>query len=193
MAKLTVYIPDDLIDRVRARDPEANTSQLVQRGLERLSPAEDAGYARRPDDAEELLAVAADRLRQGAAREYQRGYRAALSTVSKAGELLWPGLDELARKGFDLFGWAQSWRGALGRAGMGVDPPDWWDPLVQDLGDLLNPFDVGPMFMPTTTFVRGYEAALRDAWEAAERPGAISASRDTHTARGGEEVAEPGS
>jgi len=192
VAKLTVYIPDDLLDRVRARDPEANTSQLVQRGLERLSPAEDAGYARRPDDAAELLAVAAVRLREGAAREYQCGYRAALSTVSKAGELLWRGLDDLARKGFDLFGWAQSWRRALGQAGMGEAPPEWWAPLVQDLGDLVNPFDVGPMFVPTTTFVRGYEAALRDAWEAAERPQASPESRDSHIAGGGEEVAEPG-
>jgi hypothetical protein len=192
MAKLTVYIPDDLLDRARARDPEANTSQLVQRGLERLSPAGEAGYARRPDDAAELLAVAADRLREGAGHEYQCGYRAALSTVSKAAELLWRGLDELARKGFDLFGWAQAWRRGLSYEGMGAKPPEWWAPLVQDLGDLINPFDVGPTFTPTTTFVRGYEAALRDAWEAAERPQVPRASRDTDAAEGGEEVAEPG-
>ena len=46
--KATVYIPDELLERARALNPDANTSQLVQRGLERLSPAEDVAYARRP-------------------------------------------------------------------------------------------------------------------------------------------------
>ena len=80
---MTVYIPDDLLDRARAQDPGANTSQLVQRGLERLSPVDDAPYARRPADADSLLAAAADKLRAGAELEYQRGYRAALATVDE--------------------------------------------------------------------------------------------------------------
>ena len=114
MAELTVYIPDELLDRARALDPGANTSQLVQRGLERLlSPAEDAAYARRPNDAAELLAAAAGKIREGAAREYEKGYRAALVMVSKAADVVWPGLDDLARTGFDQPRWAEAWRRGL--------------------------------------------------------------------------------
>jgi hypothetical protein len=179
MAKLTVYIPDDLLDRARAVHPAANTSQLVQRGLQRLSPAEDAAYARRPGDAKELLAEAASRLREGAAQEYERGYRAALSTVSEAGERLWRGLDSLARQGFDLLQWAQSWREGLEMQAAGLvpgtkaefNPPDWFRPLADDLGDLLDPIGFDDWsFRPTGPFVLGYQAALRDAWQAAERP-----------------------
>lgn len=113
MAHLTVHIPDELLDRARALDPGANTSQLVQRGLERLSPAEDAAYAHRPDDAAELLAAAAGKIRDGAAREYEKDYRAALVMVSKAGDVVWPGLDDLARTGFDLPRRAEAWRRGL--------------------------------------------------------------------------------
>jgi hypothetical protein len=200
VAKVTVYIPDELLDRVRGLDPGANTSQLVQRGLERLSPANEAAYARRPDDAEALLAAAAGRLREGAAREYERGYRAALSTVSQAGERLWRGLDDLARHRFDLLQWAKAWKEGLGMQAAGLvpgakaefDPPDWFGPLANDLGDLLDPIGWDNWsFTPTGMFVRGYQAALRDAWEAAERPGGTETSEDTRTADGGEEVAEP--
>jgi post-segregation antitoxin (ccd killing protein) len=199
MAKLTVYIPDDLLDRARALNPGANTSQLVQHGLERLVPAEDAAYARRPGDAEALLASAADQLREGAAREYERGYRAALSTVSKAGERLWRGLDSLARKQFDLVQWARSCREGLGMqaAGLvpgvkaGFDPPEWFGPLADDLGDLLDPIGWDNWsFTPTGLFVRGYQAALRDVWEAVERPTGRLAE-DTPAAAMSEEAAEP--
>lgn len=200
VAKLTVYIPDDLLDQARTLSPGANTSQLVQRGLERLLPAEDAVYARRPDNVEDLLASAADQLRKGAAHEFERGYRAALSTVSKAGERLWRGLDSLAGKGFDLVQWTRSWREILGReaAGLvageptGFNPPEWFGPLADDLGDLLDPIDFPRWsFTPTSLFVRGYQAALRDVWEEAERPPADGMSEDTPAAEASEDGAEP--
>jgi hypothetical protein len=180
VAKLTVYIPDDLLDRVRGQDPGSNTSQLVQRGLERLSPAADAGYARRPADAAELLAAAAGKLREGAAREYEKGYRAALKTVAEAGDDVWPGVESLARRyQFDLRAWAKSYREGMSMeaAGLipgvkaGFDPPDWYVTLMNDLGDLLDPIGFDQWsFTRTDPYVRGYQSALRDAWEAAERP-----------------------
>ena len=199
MAKLTVYIPDDLLDRAKALNPGANTSQVVQHGLERLLPAEGAAYARRPADAEALLASAAGRLREGAAREYERGYRAALSTVCKAGERLWQGLDSLARRQFDLVPWAQGVREGLAMQAAGqvpgekaeFNPPEWWGPLTGDLGDLLDPIGWENLsFTETSLFVRGYQAALREVWEAAERP-ADGTSGDAPAAETGEEVAEP--
>lgn len=177
VAKLTVYIPDDLLDRTRALNPDANTSYLVQRGLERLAPADDAGYARRPEDAAELLAVAAAKLREGAAREYENGYRAALLTVARAGELVWKGLDSFARQSFDLVRWADSWREGLSMeaAGMvpgvkaGFDPPGWYIEFANDLGSMLDAIGLDQWsFTPSGPYVRGYQAALRDAWELAE-------------------------
>lgn len=194
VAKLTVYIPDDLLDRTRTLSPSANTSQLVQRGLEGLLPAENAVYARRPDDVEALLASAADQLRKGAAHEYQRGYRAALSTVSEAGERLWRGLDSLAGKQFDLVQWARSWREGLRMEAVvsGFDPPEWFGPLADDLGDLLDPIGFPKWsFTPTSLFVRGYQAALRDVWKEAERPPGDGMAEDTPAAEASEDGAEP--
>lgn len=147
-----------------------------------------------------LRNTAAAQLREGAAREYERGYRAALSTVSKAGERLWRGLDDLARKQFDLVQWARSWREGLGMqaAGLGpgekagFHPPEWFVPLADDLGDLLDPIGWDNWsFTPTSLFVRGYQAALQDVWEEAERPPGHGMSGDTPTAEAGEEAAEP--
>jgi hypothetical protein len=156
VAKLTVYIPDELLERARDREPTANTSQLVQRALDRLYPAGRAPYALRPTDADELVAAATVRLSAGAASEFERGYRAALASVD---ERSWRALDDLARKGFDLSLWAKAWRDGLAYVGPGEQPPEWWAQMARDLGELLNPFDFGPgaMFIPTGPFVHGYE------------------------------------
>jgi hypothetical protein len=175
VAKLTVYIPDDLLDRARALNEDANTSQLVQRGLERLVGAASA-YAQRPADADMLLSQAHDRLAPAAAAEYERGYRAALVTVDTC---FWPLLDQLARQEFDLFKWARAWVHGMGSVAAGVvpgveqgfSPPEWFSPLARDLGSLVDPIGVNEFsFTPTRAFVHGYERALRDAWEAVEHP-----------------------
>ena len=186
--RATVYIPDELLERARALNTDANTSQLVQRGLERLSPAEDAAYARRPKDAAELLAAAADKLREGAAREYENGYRAALVMVSEHGEVVWPGLNDLAGEGFDLVRYAGSWRASVGE---GVKLPDYYFLFRNCFGSMFGdpPGSDGWSFTPTPSgpFIRGFQAALRDAWETAERPEASDApggNADAVTERG---------
>jgi len=164
VAKLTVYIPDDLLDRARRQDEAANTSQLVQRGLERLVGIDSAPYAQRPADAAVLLARSRERLAPVAAAEYERGYRAALATLD---ERFWAVLDELARHGFDLRRWVAGWQHGIVE---GHGEPDWWEPLADDLGTVIDPnrYDRWS-FTPTAAFVRGYEAALRDAWDAVEQ------------------------
>jgi len=175
MAKLTVYIPDDLLASARALDQSANTSQLVQRGLERVVGIEDAAYARRPDDAERLLAAARERLAEAAAADFEDGYRSALKTA--AAENVWPALDDLARARFDLVRWAGIWRDSLGSAAAGLDgrepefdPPGWWRPMARDLGDLLDPIGLGESsFRRTRAFLHGYGTALREAWAVLEQ------------------------
>jgi hypothetical protein len=170
MAKLTVYIPDELLERARARDPGANTSQLVQRGLEQLSPSNDAPYARRPADADKLLAEAREKLNAEATLEYERGYRAALVTAATTDEFFYH-LDELAGMGFDIPRWLGVWQdrtleGIIPHAGCR-------DALAKDLG---GPFLNDPLGPPAhhdirnSAFIKGYGAALREAWEGTERP-----------------------
>lgn len=183
MAKLTVYIPDGLLDRARGLHEDANTSQLVQRGLERLVGV-DSAYARRPSDADVLLSQAHDRLAPAATAEYERGYRAALTTVDAR---FWPLLDELARRGFDLVKWARAWTQGMGNvaAGMvpgveaGFAPPQWFVPLAHDLGNVVDPIGFDEFsFTPTQAFLHGYEEALRAAWEAVEHPSPKAGERD---------------
>lgn len=72
------------------------------------------------------------------------------------------------------------------------NPPEWWGPLAKDLGDLLDPIGWENLsFTPTSLFVRGYQAALRDVWEAAERPATPALSGDAPATEAGEEAAEP--
>ncbi len=184
MAKLTVYIPDDLLDRARTQDAAANTSQLVQRGLERLVGVGSALYAQRPADAEALLASARDRLAPAAEEEFQCGYRAALTTVD---ERFWPLLDQLSREGFDLQRWARAWIRGMGAVEGGFSPPDWWKPLAKDLGSMVDPIGFDETsHVRTTAFTRGYEAALRDAWSAIEHaPHPNGDEADQNRAEGG--------
>jgi hypothetical protein len=117
-----------------------------------------------------IIYLAAGRVR--AAHEYERGYRAAMSTVSRAGGVVWSALDNVASKEFDLRQWAAARNAALREAAAGpgpFHPPAWFAPLADDLGRLLDPIGFDRWsFTPTNAFVRGYQAALRDAWEAAE-------------------------
>jgi Phospholipase_D-nuclease N-terminal len=122
-----------------------------------------------------IIYLAAGRVRP--AHEYQRGYRAAKSTLAWARDAVRPGLEDLAAVGFDLGRWAQSQKAALGAAaaeqpgaaGPGFRLPGWFPPLADDLGSLLDPVGFERWsFTPAGPFVRGYQAALREAWEAAE-------------------------
>ncbi len=122
-----------------------------------------------------ILYLAAGRVRPG--HEYRRGYRAAGSTLAWAGDAVRPGLEDLAAGGFDLSRWARSQKAALGAAaaaqpgaaGPGFRLPGWFPPLADDLGSLLDPVGFERWsFTPTGPFVQGYQAALREAWEAGE-------------------------
>ncbi len=102
------------------------------------------------------------------AHEYQRGYQAALSTLSQAGEVIRLALGDQAAQ--DLPRWAESQKAALRQAAAGPGPfrlPAWFEPLAGDLGSLLDPvgFDRWA-FTPTHPFLRGYQAALRDTQQA---------------------------
>lgn len=167
MAKVSVSVPDELLARARAVDGGANTSQLVQRGLEQLTAhltGRDEPGHHRPADVDNLLAAARDKLLVAARAEFQRGYRAGLEDV---GDMPWAILENLASARFDLFTKLAAWREGYAptRPGPGFDPPHWFVMLMNRFGSMIDPigFDA-TSFTPTRKFVQGYAAALRDAW-----------------------------
>lgn len=169
MAKVSVFVPDVLLDRARALHGQVSTSQLVQRGLEQLTAhltePGDPDYAQRPADAQDMLAAARDKLLVAGRVEFERGYRAG---AEDAGDLDWPFLEELADAHFDLLTRLSHWKRSLAPyppQEMEFSPPGWFSILSKRFGALINPIgfpDLG--FAPTRTFVRGYGAALRDVW-----------------------------
>jgi hypothetical protein len=171
VAKVSVSIPDDLLARARALHESASTSQLVQRGLEQLTAhvteSSESGYARRPEDAEDLLAAARDKLLAKAQAKYEEGYHAGMED---AGDLPLGLLEALADARFDLIAklsfWQRSWAPAAGNE---HNPPDWFDVLADRFGRLVDPVGYDEFnFAPPRTFVRGYAAALRDVWATIE-------------------------
>lgn len=172
MAKISVSIPDELIGRARALDSGANTSQLVQRGLEQLTAhlagPDEPDYAQRPDDADGLLADGREKLLAAARAEYERGYRAGLEDI---GDLDWAFMERLADAQFDLVAKLPAWRRgyAPGPHDPGFNPPGWFVTLMKRFGSMIDPIGFDhTSFIPTRVFVRGYAAALRDAWATIE-------------------------
>ena len=105
-------------------------------------------------------------------------------TVSEDGEAAWPKLRTLADMGFDLKRWGE----AVRRSGPGAIS----GPFIKDLGDIVDTLNAdGTSFIPSEPFIRGYQAALRDAWETAERPEASDAPGGNTDTGDGEEVAAP--
>lgn len=173
MAKVSVSIPDELLDRARALHGPASTSQLVQRGLAQLvahlTGPSDPDYAQRPDDVKEMLAAARAKLLTSARKEFEEGYRAGVEDI---GELDWALLEELADTRFDLLTRLSAWQRSLTldlSGDMTFRPPGWFDILAKRFGSLVDPIGFGKFgSAPTRTFVRGYAAALHDAWATVE-------------------------
>jgi Phospholipase_D-nuclease N-terminal len=103
--------------------------------------------------------------------EYERGRRAALATMSRTGEIIWPVLGDPSAAGFDLSRWAESERTELRDAAVATGTfrlPAWFPPLADDLGSLLDPVGYDRWsFTPTTPFLRGYQAGLSAAHDSA--------------------------
>lgn len=105
MPKLSIYVPDDLWEQVREGHPDANVSQVVQRGLAKLTKEEqesEPGYLERPSGATDRIAGLTARLAAEARHEYQRGYSAGLDV---ADELTLLELNELVALNFDVARW----------------------------------------------------------------------------------------
>lgn len=174
MPRLSIYLPDELVDRAKLIDAEANMSQLVQTALRRMlgEPARPA-YASAPCDAKEAFAAARKAWRAGADEEYQRGYRDALRRIP---DLPWRAVDEAAQVDFQFRRWLDGWRNTIADPNaphFGSHAPEWFWKLAEDLGNLVDPIGHDKTsFRPSTAYERGYRDALKAVYHSVERASA---------------------
>lgn len=176
MGKLSIYLPDELEARTKALEPATPTSQVIRAALERYLGADGPAYAEPPDDVDELLAAGVAHFANLARRDYQDGYRAALTRLP---DLDWHAITDFARDGFDLYKWLDGWSASIGRAAVNGShdavTPTWFVKLADDIGALANPIGFDQWnFRKTAPFERGYADALRAGYEAALRAGVVS-------------------
>lgn len=166
---MSIYLPDDLVTRVKEFDRTGNMSQLIQTALRHQVGALSApSYLQRPTDAAELLRRAHEALVPAARAEYEGGYAAALRRIP---DLLWRVLDDFAEHNFDLRRWLEGWRnGIIHTPTEGRGPgPEWFWKLAEDLGDVVDPIGFDrTSFRPTRAFQRGYADALREVYGSVE-------------------------
>jgi hypothetical protein len=82
--RISVYIPDELNEQIRALPNSENISRLIQGALERLV-ADEMGtpsYAQRPDDSVERILEIREHLLAQAREDYEQGYAIALEAAS---------------------------------------------------------------------------------------------------------------
>jgi hypothetical protein len=194
MARLSVYIPDELLERARARDESANVSQLVQSGLRLLVGSERVApvYEDVPEGSAVKLLELREHFLPLARVDYRAGYEIAQDAASC---MPLQALDALARSGFDVERWIVPYRRGYGQelvdrtisrrsetdakapesgpsAEDGIASADYWRWLVRSaaaLGDLADPIGFDEFsFTPSHARVRGYADALREVWSELE-------------------------
>jgi hypothetical protein len=188
MARLSVYIPDELLEEARAvgsqagSDTAENTSQLIQQGLRGLieQSEHEPGYAQRPENGAELIAKVRDRLLAEAREKYEHGYITALEAASLMS--LHP-VNELANAHFDLERWIKMYRESYEwHLANRIDSGDtfrWVHIAAKALGDWADQIHEDHSFTPTTAAQRGFSDAMRELWASLEDASLESPTQDT--------------
>ncbi|MFC8717959.1 hypothetical protein [Kitasatospora sp. NPDC057198] len=172
MAKLSVSVPDALLEQAQTLHPGDSPSQLVQRSLTVLT-ADRENEPHRPDGAEISLVVVGERLRAAAREDYEEGYRAGLELAKQAP---WDWLVWLNRRKYQLTYLLNiQWRmknhpdldaeREMNRACRGARWPDeWYLALCEAFPGEMN--DGGEEESPNRSdqFLSGAKQAFRDVW-----------------------------
>lgn len=165
--KLSVSVPDELWEAAKAQRPDLNPSHLIQEVLEDWQRRGNGLTSRpsRPPETDDQF----NRVRNGLAvevrAEFVRGYRAALVLVESTN---WMVLSALAEVRFDVSAWAEMFaslateaEGDLTSGFLHVVTA-----MTAAVGSLVPKYGEGA-FRPTTTYHRGFVAAMRDLWNGA--------------------------
>ena len=154
MAKLSVYVPDDLWKRAQASAENKNPSQLVQEALRRMV-GDRVAYVTRATGVDDEVAAVARKKAAEAQDAYDSGWSAGLEL---AGVWPWDALDWLADFDFDLEGCEEA-NDPVFFGGDGVDVRE-WDPSVMWKEAEEEASGRGKLFR------LGMRQAFRDVWEA---------------------------
>lgn len=200
MARLSVYIPDEMLEHAKTLENSDNTSQLVQRGLQRLIDDQTRlpSYARAPERSWEQIIDLRERLLAEAREDYERGYALALEAASGMSLHV---INALVDADFDLEKWLAPFKNGMRYdlmqkaepipvdqveeallASAAAPPPSdeqfkksgrWWMwKTAEALGKFADPLGMDEFsFTPTKARQRGYIDALRELWSAIEKPG----------------------
>src|SRR5436309_2162545 len=101
MAKLSVYVPDDLLAEAKRGD-DLNVSQVLQTALRERIERPDRPYARLSPELESRQRLVQEAVVSRIASAYQAGYRVGLALAL---DLPWEAFEDLARVGWKLQPW----------------------------------------------------------------------------------------
>lgn len=184
MAKISVYVPDELLERAKAYNETPNMSQLVQNGLSLLVGSQD-----RPPSYQDVPIESATRhleLHEHFLAQAREEYRSGYSVAQDAAALMpLHVLDALVRSGFDVEKWVTPYRrGAEHEITQQVFDKDrdpskepvkldagwsWLWKSAEALGSLASPIDYDEFsFHPTVARKRGFADALKEIWNELE-------------------------
>ena len=102
MAKLSVYVPDDLLERAKQADPDLRPSQVLRSALEDRLPQTQRPYAIVNDYLLAQRAAAQEIVNRRATEAYQEGYKVGLEFATA---LPWQAFENFAQSGWDLAAW----------------------------------------------------------------------------------------
>lgn len=170
MAKLSVYVPDELLAEAKQADPEVRPSSILQDALRsRLVDRNSRPYAQLDGqlrrEREEAQRVVIDRM----ADAWRTGYSAGLEFAK---HLPWEAFEDFATLRWDLPLWRESFDEHEYRL---IDPaPDEEGLVLSYFGPLLVHLQAwGPSFptaddgTPIGVIGEGFADAIRDVWEGA--------------------------
>ncbi len=174
VAKVSVYVPDDLLREAKESEGTDNTSRAVQAGLRRLIEETSGApaYVDTPHFDSNVVNEITERMRNEAREIYEHGYSLG---IEMAKVMPWELLDRLAEYEFDL---AQLDEDTVGRHAI-PGSEDWAD----ELGMIRDFWEVNEKKRQRygTTIDRAIRHALRDIWlavqrDAADEPGSEAGS-----------------
>jgi hypothetical protein len=102
MAKLSVYVPDELLERAKHADPAMRPSQVLQGALEQRLPRAERPYAVISDALREQRLAAQEIVNRRATEAYQEGYEVGLSFATA---LPWRAFENFAQLDWNLNSW----------------------------------------------------------------------------------------
>lgn len=168
MAKLSVYVPDELLAEARRADPEVRPSAILQDALRsRLVDRNSRPYAQLDDqltrEREEARRLVIDRV----ADAWRSGYAAGLEFAQ---HLPWEAFEDLAALHWNLSAWRESFDDSDYRI---IDPtPDEADHvldfrLLLQSGEMTMSIPTDDDGTPVGVIGEGFTDAIREVWEGA--------------------------